>query len=263
MIGTPRTKEEQIKRLQEGNVHLTPEALTKYLNAPDVIKWDTSKQGNLPAGYRFCSKCLQVKKYYLFNRDKRRECNCTVTCKECQKEVVKLSNKKVIEETGVSRYKKYYHKNKERLKLAHRKYYEKNKEKILQHHKEYASSKQGKRIEKKAHKKRKLNMIKNAGIPYTRELVIQRDTEAGEGTLYCYICGKPILKGETIHLDHLIPVVKGGLDCFTNIVCVHEICNLSKSKDGLSVSAAMINNLHDMSEIFIDEHLKEFEKLKK
>jgi len=42
----------------------------------------------------------------------------------------------------------------------------------------------------------------------------------------CGICRKPLI-GE-VHIDHRIPVVKGGTQAANNLRLAHEFCNLSK-----------------------------------
>ncbi len=43
----------------------------------------------------------------------------------------------------------------------------------------------------------------------------------------CQICHEPI-KLDDVTLDHVIPLSRGGLHEYANIVCSHEACNLLK-----------------------------------
>lgn len=69
----------------------------------------------------------------------------------------------------------------------------------------------------------------NASGSYTAEDVriqVCAQTDS-KGRLICWWCDKPI-KGK-YHVDHRIPLNKGGLNSARNICVAHEKCNLSKS----------------------------------
>ena len=65
------------------------------------------------------------------------------------------------------------------------------------------------------------------GILLTKE-VISRVINISNGM--CVYCGKKIIKG---HLDHVIPISKGGTNAEENLVWVCAKCNLSKSNKDL------------------------------
>ncbi len=44
----------------------------------------------------------------------------------------------------------------------------------------------------------------------------------------CALCGRPILADDTVHIDHMLPVRKGGTDDPSNLHVVHARCNLTK-----------------------------------
>lgn len=48
------------------------------------------------------------------------------------------------------------------------------------------------------------------------------------GELFCFLCGKKILKGEKYNADHWIPRALGGETTEENIKPAHESCNLKK-----------------------------------
>lgn len=59
------------------------------------------------------------------------------------------------------------------------------------------------------------------------DLVWQRD----EGI--CHICGL-LAEKENWHLDHIIPLVKGGLHCYSNVSVSHPLCNIKKGSKLIS-----------------------------
>ena len=56
----------------------------------------------------------------------------------------------------------------------------------------------------------------------TRAAVIRRDD------LVCGICKGAIDEMEAIHIDHIVPVAKGGSDDLSNLQSAHALCNLKK-----------------------------------
>lgn len=44
---------------------------------------------------------------------------------------------------------------------------------------------------------------------------------------WCYLCESPI--GSDLHMDHVVPLSRGGLHCYENVRPTHATCNLSKN----------------------------------
>ena len=44
----------------------------------------------------------------------------------------------------------------------------------------------------------------------------------------CYLCGTPVWQGVNLHMDHVVPVSRGGLHCAENMRPACRFCNLSK-----------------------------------
>lgn len=254
MVIMPENAQLQKDRVLEAGIVLSEEELDKYVLSPDVI--ELNSDSDVPVGYKRCGRCGKIKKFYLFNRNSAAKNKCTGNCKECQKAA---ANKSYEKNKGRRDYKAYYRKNKE-MKQAHgRKYYEEHKDEIKEKQKVYRASKAGQKVMKKAHRKRRRLLQKNTGIPYTREYVIDRDKFGGEFPV-CYLCGELITDGK-IHLDHVIPVVMKGKDCFTNVACVHETCNLKKSKDAREITTEQVNGVYNAAEQYIEAHPEFFPAL--
>ena len=186
----------------------------------------------------------------MFNRNSRSSLNCTGNCKECQKKTSKKSYDKL---KGTAEYQAKYQERREEKLSRSKQYYQKNKEKILeQQHKSHKSAK-GKKVMRKSHEKRKYMLAKNAGIPYTLEMLIDRDKQGGDRPI-CILCGKPIAHDRDIHIEHLLPVVMGGVDDFTNVGCAHSLCNLQKSKDAREITTEQVDDLIARSEAYMDQH---------
>ena len=124
-----------------------------------------------------------------------------------------------------------YHKRKEKISARKKEYYLKNKEDINRKSREYFAKNPQKILE---YSRRRRATVNNNGFEkYTLQEVLD---------LYgtdCFICGEKIdlnanrLVGKPgwekgLHLDHVIPVSKGGSDTLNNVRPAHGFCNLSK-----------------------------------
>lgn len=248
----------QIERLRIAGISLNAEQEHHYLSTIDDLG-EFEKGAALPEGFKRCGKCGHGKKFYLFNKNSASKTNTSGSCKDCQKGTATKSYKKTKQKRN---YKKYYQENKEAKREQARKYYAENKERIDIRHKEYLQTDKGKKVMQKAHTKRRKSMAENAGIPYTREMVIHRDGEfLNESKPLCYICLKAIedTSGQGLHIDHVVPIVGGGLDCFTNVASTHALCNLEREKDARALTVDQVEYVKGIAERYIDEHPDKFQ----
>lgn len=248
-------QELQLEHLKIAGVNFNDKLLEVYFNTPDIIEVDKK----VPLGYRFCTKCRQCKKVFLFNKNSTTKDGHTVTCKECQKAAAKKSYENT---KGTRDYKAYYQANKERMREQGKRYYQEHKEELKRKRAKYRQSAAGKAAMHGAHRRRAKSLQDNKGIPYTREMVIERDRQGGPEPI-CYLCGKPIASESlttpgAVHLDHVVPVVLGGIDCFSNVACVHDTCNLSKTKEAAEISADVIAQIVALTDAYIDTHQEQF-----
>ena len=238
-------------RLKLAGVELSPQGIQEYLKKPDSLG-EFQEGMDVPDGYKRCGRCKYILKFHLFNVNNSSKNKCTGNCKACQKSTAAASYERT---KGKRDYKAYYADNKERKQAHGRAYYDKNKELILAKQKDYHQTKEGRKVMKKSHSKRRKLLANNKGIPYQREWVIDRDRDGcAEQFPTCYLCGDPIKHAREIQLDHVVPVVLGGKDCFTNIACTHELCNLRKEKDARKLSVAQVEYIIEKAERYIDEH---------
>lgn len=257
-MSMPTNMEEQLERVALAGIEMSDNQKKFYLEGVDDLG-EVAKGAEVPLGYKRCGRCGHGKKFYLFNKNSGSKTNTSGNCKECQKTTAAKSYSKTKQRRN---YKKYYQENKE-LKQAHaRKYYRENKDKIQERHKEYLRTKAGKRVMQRAHAKRRKALAENKGIPYTREMVIDRDSEfINSPHPICYLCEQPILdiSGKHLHIDHVIPVVEGGLDCFTNVASSHKTCNLTREKDARELTVEQVEGIIERAEAYIDAHPDLFE----
>lgn len=252
------THAEQVARLFLGKVELTPEQTAEYCRAKDDLG-ECDKGATVVAGYKRCGRCGHAKKFYLFNKNSASKTHTSGNCKECQKSTASKSYKNTKQRRN---YRKYYQENKEIKQKHARVYYENNKETIKVKHQAYLATKGGKKVMMKAHAKRRTLLATNKGIPFTRQMVIERDgVFLGLASPVCYLCEKPIedVSGASLHIDHIVPVTIGGLDCITNVACTHHLCNLKREKDARELTTEQINLIKDRAHDFIDANPDLFE----
>lgn len=151
----------------------------------------------------------------------------TYTCKTCEAASARESYHR---RKSQKKQQEYYKETREKRLDYHKEHYKKNKDKKLAYDAEYQKSEKGKEVMKKAHEKRRQALKENAGEPYTRWDVVNRDSV--DGVLICQICMEPIEKLSDLHIDHIIPVIDGGIDELNNVRCTHKTCNLTRPKDG-------------------------------
>lgn len=149
-----------------------------------------------------------------------------------------------------TRYKLYYEENKERLllnkreyskknydriKLVSRKWREANRESIAQKRREYFLNNKDMfaRIHRRADRKRRALIAGNGFEKYTEQQVLETygtNCHLCDGAIDLKAnrqCGKPGWE-LSLHIDHLIPIAKGGPDTLNNVRPAHGKCNVSK-----------------------------------
>lgn len=147
-----------------------------------------------------CSNCKEIKSTELFAIDKRAKTKLSSWCKEC----IKL-------------YKKSYReKNKKKISIYSKKYSKQNRSKILQ----YRRTKKGKISSINSQHKRRTE-LKQGDVTTNQLLELQQNAKV------CYWC-ECSLKNNQTHIDHYIPLSKGGLHTISNLVVTCSKCNLKK-----------------------------------
>ena len=193
---------------------------------------------------KICTICNQEKSIELFYFYKHRQKH-GIRCIEClnkqsrdyklkNKEKVTIAHKKYYlenkkekkeyaeknKEKIATRQKKYREDNKESIRESMRKYHLENKEYLLQKKKEYLKTPIG----KACHKNKEYNRrtIKKDGDVKTEQLLkLQQNAKV------CYWCGVN-LKNIKVHIDHYVPLSKGGQHTMSNLVVSCSICNQKK-----------------------------------
>ena len=164
-----------------------------------------------------CKECesKQKKEYYLNNRStiikSRKEAVVTPEAKEKRKKYLS----------------KYYKENKEEKKEKFQKYYKENREQLLKKASEYKKTKDGKVSSRASASKRRNASLDNDDGTITKHSL---DTLLQIQNNQCFYCKKDLslLADREVHLDHYIPLSRGGAHSITNVVWSCSSCNLQK-----------------------------------
>ena len=170
-----------------------------------------------------CTKCGETKPLDQFSYDKRhsdgRQSECKVCKKYHQRIYVETFPEKVQESQQRSRKA-----NREKKLSAFRKWAKENKEKSRAACREWAK-KNPEKIRAIRAKRRALK----AKVTVGDLTAIQRvyDIATNGERVRCYLCGAMVPKGER-HVDHIVPLSKGGLHTASNLAVACAACNLKK-----------------------------------
>jgi 5-methylcytosine-specific restriction endonuclease McrA len=211
-----------------------------------------------------CTKCGEWKIFERFSKNKGNKDGFLYQCKECEKRYLQKNKERIKErdkqyrqknkEQIIERRKKHYQKNAEQIKEQTKQYREDNKERIKEYKKQYWQDnnerfkkyrqnniKRIKEYHKKYYKnnydifyqgvvKRRSYKHKVNFKPFERQQILERDKWA------CQSCGIKVhdrRKGDwntpdKAHIDHIIPISKGGNSEPNNLQILCRTCNLSK-----------------------------------
>lgn len=119
-----------------------------------------------------------------------------------------------------------YLKSRDRQLQYHVEYYQEHKEAILEYGKKYRRTPVGrKKLRDSFHKYEAIK--RDAYVEYVdRDLVYERDKGI------CHICHAPTER-DRWHLEHIIPLSRGGTHCYANVAVSHPECNVSKKNKTL------------------------------
>lgn len=182
-----------------------------------------------------CPQCKEIKMFSEFYKNKSRKDGLSVYCKSCIK-INSHNYHKTHKDLCKERLNKWRNQNREYVRERDKNYRQEHLEQEKAKDKKYRDSHKEKIAEKgrkyrETHKdyfynkarERKNNQLKRS------DGTITLDTELKilEAQNYlCDYCGDDISKKK--HLDHILPLDKGGLHTITNIHFTCSSCNLSK-----------------------------------
>lgn len=197
---------------------------------------------------KICTKCNVQKtlsEFYKDNRPSGSNDGYRASCKICVKRYQNENKIKIKErkhnkyqenkETIKEKAREYYYKNREIVKdrmriyrdknrdyiyKYNKRYREENKEEISEQHKKYYKTEKGRMVSRNADAKRRAK-IKKGNVDTDKLIELKNNAKK------CYWCECSLNKKD-IHIDHYIPLSKGGLHDMSNLVVTCKKCNLVK-----------------------------------
>jgi 5-methylcytosine-specific restriction endonuclease McrA len=170
-----------------------------------------------------CGACLPISE---FNKDRQKKDGLNPRCKSCSRAWHHKNKGRVSEyqknyyceniEYHKSKSKSYRLKNRDRINQVKREWYNENKDKAAQYRKErspiYATYARNRRAK-----------VKGSGGEHTIDDIVMLERYQG---MKCAICNCEL---KSYHVDHIVPISKGGGNDFYNLQLLCAPCNLSKN----------------------------------
>lgn len=190
--------------------------------------------------HKACSKCGELKPVECFNSDKSKTSGRYPSCKDCvnaQAREFRRNNPEHVQERSARYRVKHAEKRRSyqrKYRAEHPGYYadylrqwaEDNPNKVAAYRKK-SRAKAGARESHKIRMRIRQARIRAAGT-FTLDDVelLKRNQTDKQGRIRCWWCNKPI---EHWHIDHVIPIAKGGANTIGNLCLSCPECNHKKS----------------------------------
>lgn len=167
---------------------------------------------------KVCSSCKEKKETHLFSIDKSTRDGRQSMCKDCHKKSRRQSylKNKEKEKARAADWLKRYPEKKAKQQSA---WYNKNRERVIEKSKQWAVNN---RAEFKINQHNRRVKIRNTHTPITKE---QWNFLLEYSHYKCMCCGS----SESLSLDHIVPISRGGKNTFQNIQVLCRRCNSTKS----------------------------------
>ena len=144
--------------------------------------------------------------------------------KERKKEMAKIRRaNRTPEEKKIEaeRIRKYRQDNPEATRKTRQKSYQNNRDKVIKRNTEYAKTEKGRAISRLKHQRKRIK-IKEGDV--TADELVELKSNINK----CYWCNTKIIKNN-YHIDHYVPLAKGGKHTIDNLVISCPTCNLKKN----------------------------------
>lgn len=191
-----------------------------------------------PPGFQYCRKCNVLHpaslEYFYWDKTKNKFYSY---CKPCHYLMTRSWQKRNYE-FWMGRNRNWMIAHPDKMKASNKKWCENNPERYAVikakgiadlRQREIDNPDWAKANSKKAKARRRARILNSPGSHTSADILLQRKAQTDKkGRLHCWWCGK-IIKDEDYHLDHVIPLSRGGSNGADNIVLSCPKCNLAKS----------------------------------
>lgn len=171
---------------------------------------------------KVCSGCGREKTLEDFPKHRRGRLGRSEKCRECKRAQDKAYYEKNSEKVK-ARVNKKRCEDPEKEKERQRQKYLKKREHYIAKAKEWVQNNPERRREiSRKYATMYENLKKERDLDPDYKVILERDG------LFCYLCQREITDDEKYHIDHIIPITKGGWHAEFNLAIAHDSCNISK-----------------------------------
>lgn len=172
--------------------------------------------------HKKCSKCFVIKKADEFYKARGKSTGLFSRCKECDKKVYAQKRDGIL-----AYHKEYYKKNRETIIEKSRRYYNDLKtnrhDELLESRRKYQKTPKGRelaRIQLNRRRAREKGVVHDLTTKDVKQIML---SQGGK----CLSCGIDLSSG--YHIDHILPLSKGGGLTFDNVQLLCPLCNQRKA----------------------------------
>lgn len=180
-----------------------------------------------------CTKCGQALPLTAFYRDKSKRDGLHPKCKACHRAYHEANQERIAarmrayvaanRETIRESKRAWWSANRERVRARQRAYKAANREHLsAQERARYAADPLTPEKVRAMNQRRRARIRRAEGAHGIADIRAQFDRQKGR----CYWCGKKV--GDTYHVDHIVPLSRGGSNWPENLVIACSTCNRSK-----------------------------------